>query len=323
MEAIFVPKDAEPDAVETVLAPVDTEAQLEALFSDERIGQLAEEYLTGGNPEGLNLKEMAGDRQFVVAYIPAESPYADIPRSVETKVFAKAFKQSLTEVVEDYGKYDSESVFATVIDVSAPVPTAAAALRITHYNPELGVKDVNDLLVDNPENPWIQEIKDNYFADGEAYNPALAWKRLGEKAIGAELVLEDSLDIATHASAEGYNGQHGEMGGASMLFYHACLRYALAHGKKNLLAIFDLPPLANLQQFGDPFDTYEGLEAHPYGGPYDTIPAFCVMETGMQRIRDNNEWVGQGFIDGIGLDQHALLPNEYQPEIYSNEAVNL
>jgi hypothetical protein len=302
------------------------EAELEARFAPERIGRLANDFLDNGT--ATNLRELAGDRQFVVAYIPSDSPYADIPRSVETQVFAKTFGYTLTEIVKDYGKYDPVSTYAAVIDISTEVPTAAGALRICEFDPSLGFKDVNDLVTDDPENPWIDEIKAGYFAPGEVYDPGVAWERLGRQACRdiADvdfLKLDESLDIATHASAEGYNGANGNMGSVSLQFYHACLRNALARKSQNLLAIFDIPPLKNLQQFGDPFRTYEHLKPHPYGGPYDTVPAFCVIQEGMQRIRDNNAYVGDVFINGKDIDKHSLLPKEYQPDIYSDEAVGL
>ena len=294
---------------------------MEARFDSERIGMLANEFLEHGTP--YDLRELAGDRQFVVAYIPADSPFSDVPRSVETAVFSKSFKQTFSQVVEDYGKYDPVSTFAAVIDVSTPVPRAAGALRICEYDPSLGFKDVNDLLADGPENPWIDDIKRNYFASGEAYDGAAAWKRMGERACGAELQLDESLDIATHSSAEDYQGKHGNLDGVSMLFYHACLRYALATNKKHLLAIFDLKPLANLQQFGEPFETYPDLQPHPYGGPGDTLPAFCTPARAAPRVRGFNKMTAEVLIDGAGLDTIGLLPNEYESEKYGKQVVNI
>lgn len=309
------------------------EQDLEERFSEARLHELCDDYLENGT--GVNLKEMLNGRQFVVAYIDATGKYGDIGRSVETQVFAKHFAKPesetpLLDIADDYGKYDEGSIFACVIDASGDVIRPAGALRIIEHKEGLGFKDVNDLVIDDSDleieesekNPWLGEIKAAYFEDGEAYDPAVAWQRLGERN-GVELSLPDSLDIATHASGEAYSGAHGDIDGVSMLFYHACLRYALAHNKENLLAIFDLKPFANLQQFGGPFDTYKGLQPHPYGGPGDTMPAFCKLEKGVQRIRDNDAFVGSIFIDGFSLNDTALLPNEYQPELYANEAVGL
>jgi hypothetical protein len=295
------------------------EAELQERFSEERIGELCNEFLSEG--VGMDLREQINGRPFVVAYIPAESKYSDIGRAVETTVFAEAFKMSLAEVDRDYGKYDSASTFAAVIDVSGDVPKAAGALRITEYQEGLGFKDVND-LVDDIESPWLQEIKDHYFEEGEAYDPMVAWKRLGAR-VGEDIKLEETQDIATHASGKEYRGKHGEMDGVSMLFFHACVRYAMATGAKNLVAIFDLKPLANLQQYGEPFNVYEDLVPHPYGGPGDTIPAFCDIEQALERVFKFDEGAGKVFRDGLGLTDLALFPNEYQPDLYSDQAVGL
>lgn len=299
------------------------EAELHEMFNPERISELAAEFVSTETENGKDLITLAGERQFVVAYIPADSPFSDIPRSVETRVFSTWFKQSFGQVVADYGKYDSASEFVAVIDLgdNPEKPRAASALRIIDDSP-LGFKDVNDLVKD-PESPWREEIKDGYFDPGEQYDPEIAWQRLGERAAGSGLILADSQDIASHASEAGYAGQNGDLNGPSMLFYHACLRRALADGKSNLLAIFDQKPFENLQQFGNPFDTYPGLSFKAYGGPGPTMPAFCRLDEGMQRIRNKNEGVGKVFIDGFGLDQLSLLPNEYAPDRYSNEAVGL
>jgi len=297
------------------------EAEWVERFGIERIGDLCNDFLRNGI-EGVDLTEQINDRQYVLAYIPAESPYADIARSVEAPTFAKFFKRSLTQHDREYGgKYDPTSVFATVIDVSTPLPTPAGVLRICDYDPEVGFKDVNDLLVDDPENPWIDEIKTNYFEEGETYAEAEAWKRLGKRAAGHELSLADGYDIATHASGPNYRGAHGDLNGVSMLFFHACLRYAQVNDKENLFAIFDIPPFKNLQQFGEPFDIYDDLKPHPYGGPYDTIPAFCELDEVVGRFAQFDQGVADLFEKGTGLDANALLPNEYLPELYSNEAV--
>jgi hypothetical protein len=302
-------------------APVlSAEQELAERFAPERIGEMSLKLMQ--EVIGSDARSILGDRQFFVAYIDADSEYADIPRSTESIVFSEVFEEPLVKVVADYGKYDPGSTFVTVIDMQPKVPVAAGALRITHDHTPRGFKDVNDLVEESPSNPWYEEIIKGYFGKDEAYDPDLAWARLGQEE-GVDLKLGESHDIATHASAKEYRGKHGDLNGVSMLFYHACLRYAMSRNAKNLLAIFDIPPLDNLQQFGKPFDIYKGLDSHSYGGPYPTLPAFCVIERGMQRIRDNNADVGKVFIDGALLDGSALIPNEYNTEEFSDRAVGL
>jgi len=287
------------------------EQTLAQRFGQERIGQLCLDYFT--DELGIDVSELAHGREYLVAYIPADSKYSDIPRAVETIEFAEYFKLSKAEVLHDYGAYDAASTFVSVIDISRSVPVSAGVVRMVDYDPAVGFKDVNDLLVDDPKNPWIQEIKDGYFAKDEIYDPVTAWQRLGELE-GVYLDLEDSIDVATHASAEAYRGRRGAINGVSMLFYHACLVRAKQLKKNNLLAIFDLPPLENLQQYGSPFNTYRHLSPHPYGGDGDTIPAFCDIKVGEKRMRKFDEGIGRVFIDGEGLDINAIMPDEYTAE---------
>lgn len=312
---------------ETREVPIPTEADLELAhrFSHEVVGPLAKKWLEEGTDQ--NLIELAGERQFVVGYIPAESEFSDVARSVEATVFSKVFKEPLTKVVEEYGHYDPMSTMIAVVDITTPGPTPAGAVRMTDYDPELGLKDVNDLVIADEDNPWLEEIVRGYFEVGENYDPALAWKRLGEVAAGHELLLPDSIDVATHASADGYRGKNGTLDSTSMQFYHACLRYAQANKKDNLLAIYDIPPLRNLQQFGRPFNIYPGLQPHPYGGQYPTLPAYCIIPESAVRLQEFDQANGTGvhdlFVKGANLEQFSLMPNEYDADNYSNEAVGV
>jgi len=289
-------------------------------MNSQVITTLCEEFIRGG--KGYDLAPLVQGRQYVVAYIPATSYFSDIGRYVETKVFSSVFELPEEEVMADYGKYDDGSTFACVIDVSSDVPTPAGCLRIVEYVDGLGFKDVNDLVADSADNPWLDEIKDEHFRAGERYAPDVAWGRICRSA-NLNPDLSSSLDIATHASVDEYRGVRGKIDGVSMLFYHACLRYALAHQKDSLLAIFDLKPFENLQQFGNPFSTHTGLTPHPYGGPYDTIPAYLIIPEGLKRMYEHNSAVGRVFEYGEGLNHIALLPNEYEPDLFSDEAVGL
>lgn len=293
-----------------------TEQELITRFSPERMKDLATQFLEEGT--GENLKDKLNGRPFVVTYLHGESPYSDLARSVEQEVFSEAFGMPHTEVYEKYSlKDDATSVFACVIDTADPDnPKPVGALRMVGYNPEHGFKDLNALVVDEPfdtetmqGNPWLEEVKAKHFKAGEEYDPKLAIERIIE-ATGEELALEDTLDVTSHSAVKGFRGKNGALDSTSMLFFHACLDEALRQGKKNLVAIFDIGPFDNLQQFGEPFDTYDGLDRHPYDGPNDTQPAYCVIEKGVQRIEDFDQAVADTFVRGVGLDAMALMPKE-------------
>ncbi len=322
MEGMFEPEGLRQQEVFHAPEDAELESNLEQRFDPERLAALCNDYLENGIP-GINLKEQIHGRDFVVAYIPADSPYGDIGRSVEYQVFAKAFRLSLAQMDHDYAKYDEPSVFAVVIDVKDDKfdkPAPAGVLRSIHYKEGVGFKDINDLVVDDPSNPWIDEIKTQYFEPGEEYDSTVAWARLAAHA-GVELKPEECFDIATHAAGPNYAGADAGVTSTSMLFFHACLRESLANNRENLLAIFDLKPLANVQQFGGPFDFYEGLGDYPYGGPFPTRPAYCKIDRALERI--GATFAADAFIYGKGLESLALMPNEYLPEIYSNKAVGL
>lgn len=315
------------------------EQEWQERLAPERIAALSEQFLAEGVP-GVNLREAAGDRQFVVAYIPAldedgnENPYADLARSVEYAVFTQNFNKNsdhpFADHDSDYGPYDPGSTFAVVIDLAGEQPRPAGVLRSTEYVPGIGFKDMKDLIVDDPENPWLEEIKAEYFVEGEAYDPLVAWQRLGQRALGEAVEdLTMAQDIITHATFREYGSSAGKdkgeagMNGVSMLFFHACLRFALLKNATHLVAIFEEYALNNLQQFNQPFVTYEGLLPHVYGNDDDsedatqTLPAICRIEDGIARVRDFDEAVGEAFVNGTGLDLMALFPQEYQPELYA------
>jgi hypothetical protein len=183
---------------------------LQERFTKNRIAELTSRYLEDTTNDGQNILEHAGEKKFVVNYIHANDKFSDIPRSVEANVFSNSFHEPLERIVEDYGQYDDESVFATVIDLQPkdgkPIPVAA--MRIINYRDDLGFKDVNDLL--SEQSPWIDDIKKYYFGRFERYDPQKAWERLGIAACGQAIDLESSIDIASHAVIPEYTGNSGK-----------------------------------------------------------------------------------------------------------------
>ncbi len=298
------------------------DASVEAMFPEEAISNLTVDFLERGTDINLKERALAEGKKYVISTIPASSKYADIGRSVETRVFSTRFKRSPYEVVEEYKKYDRVSTFLVVTDVSTEEPMPAGVIRIIEPNTEQGLKSITDLVDDVPKNPWIDEIKRLHFKDDEEYSPDMAWERLGKSA-GVILNPNESHDVATISVVPQYRRMGKTLDSVSVALYHTCLRYALGNNIKNLVSIQDLKPFGLLQGFGDPFELFPGLKPHPYGGPYDTIPAFCVLVRGMQNIRDKDESVGRIFIDGQLLGEEFLLLEETLPDQYSNAAVNL
>lgn len=296
------------------------ERELDERFATDRVSGLCEDFLERGM--GVDLKELAGTRRFVVAAIPATSELSDIGRSVETKTFANVFARTLTDVYEDYCEYDDASVFIVVIDKEHLQP--AGSIRIICPNDTVGLKSINDLVGDKPDNPWVDEIKRDFFEGEkgtEEYDPQKAWDRLCASA-GVSIKPSETFDVATIAVDPGYS-TNGSMDGTSLALYHSCLRFALGNGIKNLMSIQDIKPFEILQSFGKPFDVFPSIEPHPYGGPYDTVPAYCVLDRGMRNIRGANEFVGRVFIDGHTLGKNYLLLSDYLPEQFSNESIKL
>lgn len=294
------------------------EADLEARFSPERIGALSEAYLVA--EFGDDWREKVGDRKSVVGIIPATSEFADVPRMVETTKFSEQFKRPMSRVYTEYTEYDEPSTFIVAIDVTGDTPTPAGAMRIIEPNETAGMKSINDLVDDTPKNPWIDEIKENYFGSDEQYSPLAAWERLGAR-VGIELDPAVSFDVATVSVLDAYKTD-GSLDGTSLALYHTCLRYALGNGIENLVSIQDLRPLEILQKFGNCFSVFDDdIKPHEYGGPYLTIPAWAELQEGMRRVRSSG-W-GNIFIEGEGLDGDYYLLKEYSPEQYSDEAVQL
>lgn len=317
------------------LAAYNTEMEewLDQRFEAERLSALCEDYLRQGYSKEhgttLDLLGLAGDRPFVVVPISADSDYADIGVSVETKVFAERFKRSQADVYTEYEKTNSDSTMLCLISLEGDRPKPVGAIRIIEPNAEAGpfagLKSIVDLVEDSgdPEQtPWADQIKLHYFNKTEAYNPEVAWARLCD---AERLVIDpkESHDVATISVLPEYAGVNGSMESASMLLYHTCLRYALGNGIKNLVSIQDLKPYGVLKQFGRPFSEFPQLTPKKYGGPFPTIPAVSMLSEGMSRIRRFDQGVASVFIDGYTLNSMALLLDEINPGQYDNSAVGL
>ncbi|HET9173838.1 MAG TPA: hypothetical protein VFN56_00990 [Candidatus Saccharimonadales bacterium] len=305
-------------SAELVHQSIDLESDLQERFSLDHQADLCESYLQ--NMSG----EIPDDKRYVITLIQGDDPiYGDIGKSVECTVFSKAFKRTLSDVYLDYVDYDSASTFIVAIDRNHPKTgraRPAGAIRLINDSPQ-GLKSIKDMIKDDPSNPWRDEIANLVFSDDEQYSPDLAWKRLCDKA-GVVLDPSASVDVATFSVHPAY-GRRNRLSGVYVSLYHTCLRLAMAQGKKNLVSIQDLPPLELVQEFGKPFDTFDGLSPRPYGGPYDTLPAYCILDEGMARVRSFQPMIGKLLIEGVGLDEDTYQIKDRLPNLYGNVTVGL
>lgn len=283
---------------------ISEESYCETQFSDERIKEL-----TGELIESSSLKEKANGRQFAVVRRDGNDRFADIATSVETKVFADAFDRSLADVYEDYVDYSEQSVMIAVLDIEKSIPVASARVIGKDTDRGKGLKDLEDLVVnDEIANPWINEIKSLYFSDDEPYDPELAKQKLAEAAGMGDFTEERAYDVATRSVIPEYRESGLSTPGMALL--HSVLDVTTRDGKEFLFAIQDIGPLKMIQRMGHPFYSPEGLQPHPFGGPYDTIPTYARISTGFDQMRELHPAAASVLIDGEGLDEDFTLLKE-------------
>src|SRR5262245_35122566 len=98
------------------------------------------EYLT----RQLLAERPAGQRRFCCYRLSSDSPYSDIARTIECKVFDDFFGNSPDVMTEQYGPYEAQSSFLLVVDRRAQRP--AGALRIIASSPHRGLKTLEEIV---------------------------------------------------------------------------------------------------------------------------------------------------------------------------------
>jgi hypothetical protein len=292
--------------------PDNEEAKLWARFREERLRNIALDFLENG-PYG-DIRDKVAGKQFATVVISAsDSRFADLGKGPETRVFADYFIRTHKAVYDEYAAHDHNSDFIVELDVSdIDNPFPAGAMRMIHGKTINDLKSIKDFVADEPSNPWRQELEEMLFKPGEEYSPEEAWKRLCERN-DVNLDPAESVDVATLAVFPKY-GRRERLNGVSIALYHGC--YVFSAGK-NLITIQDVVPFKRLQDHAQPFDTFDGVKQHPYGGPYDTIPAYSVPAESVPRVRRNSKFVANLILDGMGNSKKDTLSlQELDPETY-------
>jgi hypothetical protein len=295
-------------------APDNEEAKLWARFREERLTNIALDFLENG-PYG-DIRDKVAGKQFATVVISASDPrFADLGKGPETRVFAKYFQRTHKAVYDEYAPHDPNSDFIVELDVSdIDNPFPAGAMRMIHGKTINDLKSIKDFIADDPSNPWRIELGEMLFDPDEKYSPEEAWKRLCEQN-GVNLDPAESVDVATLSVFPKY-GRRDRLNGVSIALYHGC--YVFSEGK-NLITIQDVVPFKRLQDHAQPFDTFNGVKPHPYGGPYDTIPAYSVPAESVPRVRRNSKFMGNLILDGMGISRDTMLLQELDPDTYGSK----
>jgi hypothetical protein len=280
------------DETTPVLSPEDEQPQVASWtgesFAPDRIRGLVADLIP---PEG----ERAGGR-FGVHVIDGRDPHSDIGRAIEAEVFDEFFDNDLDKMREEYGPYDEDSTFLTVLDYEQGTPVGV--IRIIRPS-EKGLKSLNDLV--QPGSPWFNE--------GDTLEGR--WDEVGNEP-------EHTVDISTMAVMPDYRSGHAE-DGASAALYSTCVQWSLANGYNRWVAIVDKKIHDMMQAWGEPFGHFEGAEWEEYLDSKQSRPIHTELYSGLEKVKAFDQQMtkqsGQQmdihglYTRGAGLDKEFVLPD--------------
>lgn len=237
-------------------------------------------------------EEQRQGRAMGVHIIDGLDPRSDVGRYIEAEVFREFFPSNDLDLMRrEYGPYDATSTFLTVLDYENKQPVGV--IRMTR--PEgAGLKSLDDLVA--ADSPWA--------------NPAAGYnERLQE--MGNDY--EHSADIATFAVMPDYRSGHAA-DGASASLYSTSVRWSLANGYPNWISIIDQKPLGMIQEWGEPFEPFEGCDFAPFLDSKASLPVHLNLPVALAKIRQTlGDELGGGIVDlytkGSGLHQTFVLPD--------------
>lgn len=207
-------------------------------LSKERIAQLTVELLENRPPDT--------DDRFVCYRLDGNDPYADIARQVECEVFDKAFNNDPQEMQEEYGPYESQSIFFLSIDREKIAPTGA--LRIIEDG-EAGLKTFNDM----------EKYDSEFVADN-----AIAYHHMND--------MEKCWDIGTVAVPEEYRSAEN---GISLQLYRGMYVASKQKEIEHFISVIDKRPYDKMTKFlGFPFKPLFGSKPLSYLGSSESVPVY-------------------------------------------------
>lgn len=206
------------------------------------------EYLT----HQLLAERPSGDKRFCCYRLPGNSPYADIARTIECKVFDDFFGNSPDVMTEQYGPYESQSSFLLVVDRRAQRP--AGAMRIITTSPHRGLKTLEDIGQAPLYMPTSTVVEHHRISD-----------------------LNRCWDVGSVAVLKDYRGQQYDHLISTTLYGRLHMQ-AVASGIEHFTAILDSHAFSQIVNvFGVPFVPIVDTRPFPYLGSESNLAAYCYV----------------------------------------------
>jgi len=198
-------------------------------------------------------------------------------RECEQDVFLQAFGNTKTQLEEEYGPYDNQSVFISVSDETGYV---IGEMRII-FNGPAGLKTLNDVA-------------------------GPTWNLDGARALHALGFNENrTWDIATLGVRKEYRKTALMV---SLAIYHASIMAVNANDVDVSITILDDKVAALLDMIGMPWYCMPGGFSAPYLGSAASTPFYTGTAAGMERIKRENPEGYKLLIQGQGLTD-IILPH--------------
>lgn len=174
------------------------------------------------------------DNKYAIATISGTSPYSNLARSLEGRVFEHYFDNNNDEMCTEYRPYEDASTFFLVIDREEEMP--AGVMRVIYPN-DSGLKSVNDINT--------KKCKD--YENNNATN-------MGPEELYGEFGIDpaSAVDVATIAAHPEYGAKNNDEAMVLPSLMHALYRYTIQNGYDGIVAIIDKVPLQKLQEAGLP-----------------------------------------------------------------------
>lgn len=208
------------------------------------------------------------------------NPEADLleaARECEADVFLRVYGNTRQQLEDEYGPYESASVFIALADDSGDVVGACRLIRPT----ELGLKSLDDAA----RPPWSLDVARSVRA--ARLDPTQTW------------------DVATLGCRRGLKGP-GKLAGAAL--FHALVQVVRANQIRSAVMIIDERVRALLASAGMTGHTLPGAQPARYLGSAASTPVYRHCDEAFDQQRITNPEAHRLFTQGIGLDGIRVPP---------------